>query len=268
MKKTTDFRLLTVFILIFGFALPVQAGDNILIAAASNLRFAMHEICHEFQEENSYIQTKVSYGSSGNFFAQINQGAPFDIFFSADATYPELLEKEGLTAKETQKVYAVGKIVLWFPKESKVDLDKGLQAVTFPEVKKIAIANPRHAPYGRAAEESLRYYGLWDKVEGKLIYGENISQTAQFVHTGAADAGIVALSLAISPKMLDEGRYWVIPDESHGDIEQIYVVLKKGEGKKSIRKFLDYIQGEKGGNILSRYGFVIPSVGSVGDSRS
>ncbi len=265
MKKITNDRLLTVFILIFGFSLPVQAGDNILIAAASNLRFAMHEICQDFQEENSSIQTKVSYGSSGNFFAQISQGAPFDIFFSADATYPELLEKGGLTAKDMQKVYAMGKIVLWFPKESKADPDKGLQAITSTEVKKLAIANPRHAPYGRAAEESLRYYGLWEKVDEKLVYGENISQTAQFVHTGAADAGIVALSLAISPKMLAEGRYWVIPDESHGDIEQIYVVLKRGEGKKSVREFLDFIQGEGGGEILSRYGFVIPG---NGDNRS
>ncbi len=250
-----------VTILVFGFSLSVQAGDNILIAAASNLRFAMHEICHDFQEENPSIQTKVSYGSSGNFFAQIKQGAPFDIFFSADTTYPELLEKEGLTVKESQKVYAVGKIVLWFPKGSKADPDKGFQAVTFPAVKKLAIANPRHAPYGRAAEESLRYYGLWEDVKEKLIYGENISQTAQFVHTGAADAGIVALSLAISPKMLHEGRYWIIPDESHSDIEQVYVVLKKGKGKKSIRKFLDFIHGERGGNILSRYGFVIPDTG-------
>tara|TARA_B100001964_G_C14117717_1_gene546883 strand:+ start:38 stop:835 length:798 start_codon:yes stop_codon:yes gene_type:complete len=265
MKKTTGYGLLIVFVLIFGFLLPVQAGDNILIAAASNLRFAMHEICRDFQEENSSVQAKVSYGSSGNFFAQISQGAPFDIFFSADATYPELLEKKGLTAKETQKVYAVGKIVLWVPKVSKVDPDKGLQAVTFSAIKKLAIANPRHAPYGRAAEESLRYYGLWEKVKGKLIYGENISQTAQFIHTGAADAGIVALSLAISPKMLDEGRYWVIPDESHSDIEQIYVVLKKGKGKKCIQEFLDFIHGEGGGNILSRYGFVIPG---NGDNRS
>ena len=265
MKKITGYGLLIVFVLIFGFSLPVQAGDNILIAAASNLRFAMHEICRDFQEENSSVQAKVSYGSSGNFFAQISQGAPFDIFFSADATYPELLEKKGLTAKETQKVYAVGKIVLWVPKVSKVDPDKGLQAVTFSAIKKLAIANPRHAPYGRAAEESLRYYGLWEKVKGKLIYGENISQTAQFIHTGAADAGIVALSLAISPKMLDEGRYWVIPDESHSDIEQIYVVLKKGKGKKCIQEFLDFIHGEGGGNILSRYGFVIPG---NGDNRS
>ena len=261
MKKIKGYGLLIVFILIFGFPLPVQAGESILIAAASNLRFAMGDICHTFQEENPSVQTKVSYGSSGNFFAQISQGAPFDIFFSADATYPELLEKEGLTAKGTQKVYAVGEIVLWVSNESKVDFDKGMQVVTSSEVKKLAIANPRHAPYGRAAEESLSYYGLWERVKWKLIYGENISQTAQFIHTGAADAGIIALSLAISPKMLHEGRYWVIPDESHSDIEQIYVVLKKGKGSKSVRNFLDFIRGEKGGNILSRYGFIIPGTG-------
>lgn len=265
MKKIKGYGLLIVFILIFGFSLPVQAGDNILIAAASNLRFAMGDICHAFQEENPSVQTKVSYGSSGNFFAQVKQGAPFDIFFSADAAYPELLEKEGLTVKETQKVYAVGEIVLWLPNESKIDSDKGLQAVTSAEIKKLAIANPRHAPYGRAAEESLRYYDLWEMVKGKLIYGENISQTAQFVHTGAADAGIIALSLAISPKMLHEGRFWAIPDKSHSDIEQVYVVLKKGKGKESIRRFLDFIRGENGGKILSRYGFVIPG---TGESRS
>ncbi|GAX62714.1 ABC-type molybdate transport system, periplasmic component [Candidatus Scalindua japonica] len=221
----------------------------------------MHDICHDFQEENPSIQTKVSYGSSGNFFAQIKQGAPFDIFFSADATYPELLEKEGLAVKEMREVYAVGNIVLWFPKESKVAPDTGMHAVTSSEVMKLAIANPRHAPYGLAAEESLRYYGLWEEVKRKLIYGENISQTAQYIHTGAADAGIIALSLANSSKMLHEGKYWMIPDESHSDIEQVYVVLKRGKGKKSVRKFLDFIHGKNGSNILSRYGFVFPGTG-------
>ena len=224
MKKFTGFGLLITLILIFVFSPSVKAGENILIAAASNLRFAMHEICHAFQESNPSIQTKVSYGSSGNFFAQIKQGAPFDIFFSADTTYPEQLEKEGYTVKDMQKVYAVGKIVLWVPKNSIVDPDKGLKTMVQPEVKKLAIANPKHAPYGRAAEESLRYYGMWEKAKEKLIFGENISQTAQFVHTGAADAGIIALSLAISPKMLHEGRYLIIPVESYNGIEQVYTL--------------------------------------------
>ncbi len=261
MKKVIGLGLLITLILMFVFSPSVKAGESILIAAAANLRFAMHDICHAFQESHPSIQTKVSYGSSGNFFAQIKQGAPFDIFFSADTTYPELLEKEGLTAEKLKKVYAVGKIVLWVPNNSIVNPDKGLQTVSLPEIKKFAIANPKHAPYGRAAEESLRYYGMWEKVKEKLIYGENISQTAQFVHTGAADAGIIALSLIVSPKMLHEGRYWVIPDESHNDIEQVYAVLQKGKDKKNIRKFLDFIQGEDGREILNRYGFVIPGDG-------
>jgi molybdate transport system substrate-binding protein len=261
MKKVTGLGLLLTLILIFVFSPSVKAGDNILIAAASNLRFAMHEICQAFQEIHPTIQTKVSYGSSGNFLAQIKQGAPFDIFFSADTTYPKLLEQEGYTVKGMQKVYAVGKIVLWVKKNSLVDPDKGLQAVILPKVKKLAIANPKHAPYGRAAEESLRYYGMWEKAKEKLIYGENISQTAQFVHTGSADAGIIALSLAVSPRMLHEGRYWVIPVESYSDIEQVYAVLQKGKGGKSIRKFLNFLEGEDGIKILSKYGFVIPDSG-------
>ncbi len=136
-----------------------------------------------------------------------------------------------------------------------------MQTVSLPEIKKLAIANPKHAPYGRAAEESLGYYGLWDKIKKKLIYGENISQTAQFVHTGAADAGIIALSLAVSPRMLNEGRYWVIPVESYSDIDQVYAVLQKGKEKKSIKNFLEFLQGEEGREILSRYGFVIPGDG-------
>ncbi len=264
MRKITGYGLLIALILIFGPSLSVKAGDNILIAAASNLRFAMHDICRDFQEEGPSVQTKVSYGSSGNFYSQIKHGAPFDIFFSADARYPELLEKDGLTAKGTQKIYAMGKIVLWLPKDSIISPDDGLQVVTSSKVRKLAIANPRHAPYGRAAEESLRHYGLWEKVKGKLIYGENISQTAQFVSTGAADAGIIALSLAISPRMLNDGKYWSIPDGSHGDIEQVYVVLRNGKGGKSIRKFLDFLHGEKGTKVLSRYGFVISGIGENG----
>ncbi len=261
MKKITGFVLLITLVLIFVFSPSVKANENILIAAASNLRFAMHEICLAFQKSYPSIQTKVSYGSSGNFFAQIKQGAPFDIFFSASTDYPEQLEKEGYTVKGMQKVYAVGKIVLWVVKSSMVDPDKGLQTIVLPGIKKLVIANPKHAPYGRAAEESLRYYGLWEKSKEKLIYGENISQTAQFVHTGAADAGIIALSLAVSPEMLHEGSYWTIPVESYNDIEQVYAVLQKGKGKENIRKFLDFLEGDKGRRILTRYGFVIPGTG-------
>jgi len=258
MKKNFRFRWLLAFIAIGSLHFPVQADESILIAAASNLRFTMNEMCKSFQEEHPSIQTKVSYGSSGNFFAQIKQGAPYDIFFSAEATYPALLREDGFTGNGEQKVYAVGKIVLWIPKGSTVDPSKGLKIILASEIRKLAIANPQHAPYGRAAEESLRYYGLWNKVKEKLIFGEDISQAANFVHTGAADAGIIALSLALSSKLRDHGRYWIIPVDSHNAIEQVYTVLKRGEGKQSIKIFLDFFHGERGKNILTQYGFVLP----------
>lgn len=236
----------------------VQADEKILIAAASDLNFAMNEICSAFEKANPTIKVAVSYGSSGNFYAQIKQDAPFDLFFSADASYPARLEKEGFAVKGQRKIYAIGKIVLWIPKKSAFNPQKGLNIVRESEVKKLAIANPKHAPYGRAAEEALRYYSLWDKVQGKLVFGENILQTAQFVQTGAADVGIIALSLAISPKMANDGNYWTIPTESYNKLEQSYAVLQRGKDKPGVKTFLEFIQGVKGKKILSNYGFALP----------
>ncbi|KXK29537.1 MAG: molybdenum ABC transporter substrate binding component [Candidatus Brocadia sinica] len=244
--------------LFIAFHNTVRADEKILIAAASDLKFAMDDICHIFEQANPDIHVDVSYGSSGNFYAQIKQGAPFDLFFSADATYPTRLEEEGLAVKGQRYLYAIGKIVLWIPKRSALNPQKGLNIVLKPEVKKLTIANPKHAPYGRAAKEALRYYQLWDMVQNKLVFGENISQTAQFVQTGAADAGIIALSLAISPKMVNDGNYWIIPDESYNKLEQVCTVLQRGKDKSDIKTFLKFVQGKKGRKILSEYGFVLP----------
>jgi len=240
------------------FSNKVRADEKILIAAASDLNFAMNEICRVFEKTHPGIKVEVSYGSSGNFFAQIKQGAPFDVFFSADASYPALLEEEGFCAKGQSHLYAIGKIVLWVPKKSALNPQKGLNLVLESELKKLAIANPKHAPYGRAAEESLRYYGLLDKVQDKLVFGENISQTAQFVQTGSADAGIIAMSLAISPNMAESGSYWVIPAESYSRLEQVYTVLQRGKGKSSVKTFLAFAQGKNGKKILSDFGFILP----------
>lgn len=245
-------------LLMVWFPCNVWADEKILIAAASDLKFAMDELCNAFEKANPTVHVDVSYGSSGNFFAQIKQGAPFDLFFSADAFYPARLEEEGLSIKGRRRPYAIGKIVLWIPKKSTLNLQQGLNIVVNPEVKKLAIANPKHAPYGRAAEEALRYYGLWDKVQDKLVLGENISQTAQFVQTGAADAGIIALSLAVSPKMANEGTYWIIPDESYSKLEQVYTVLERGKEKSSVKTFLEFMQGKEAKQILSDYGFILP----------
>lgn len=249
-----------VWLMILFACLPYNArgGEKILIAAASDLKFAMDEILSAFEKTNPAIDVEVSYGSSGNFYAQIKQGAPYDVFFSADASYPARLEAEDLCVKGQRRLYAIGQIALWIPGKSSLDVRKGLDAILDPAVKKLAIANPRHAPYGRAAEESLRYYGLWDKVRNKLVFGENISQTAQFAQTGAADAGIIALSLAISPKMTNDGTYWIIPEVSHSKLEQCYTVLQRGKDKSAVKTFLEFVQGDEGKKTLSAYGFVLP----------
>ena len=240
------------------FSNKVRADEKILIAAASDLNFAMNKICHDFEKAHPGVKVEVSYGSSGNFYAQIKQGAPYDIFFSADASYPALLEEEGFAVKEQKRLYAVGRIVLWIPKKSVLNPRKGLKIILEPGLKKLAIANPKHAPYGRAAEEALRYCGLWDKVQDKLVFGENILQAAQFVQTGSADAGIIALSLAISPKMVKDGSCWIIPAESYSRLEQGYAVLQRGKGKSSVKTFLEFVQGKKGEKILSDFGFILP----------
>lgn len=236
----------------------VYANEKILIAAASDLKFAMDDICNALKKANPAIDISVSYGSSGNFYAQIKQGAPFDLFFSADASYPELLENEGFAVRDQRKIYAIGRMVLWVPKNSTLNPQKGLILVLDTKIKKLAIANPKHAPYGRAAEEALRYYELWDKIQNKLVFGENISQTAQFVQTGSADAGIIALSLALSPQMANEGKYWILPDESFNKLEQVYTILQRGKDKPGVKAFLDFVRGKQGRKILSHYGYILP----------
>ncbi|MBW7898684.1 Molybdate-binding periplasmic protein precursor [Candidatus Brocadiaceae bacterium B188] len=244
--------------LLMAFHNPVLAEEKILIAAAANLNPAMNDIIKGFKKEYPAIDAVVSYGSSGNFFAQIKQGAPFDIFFSADTTYPARLEDEGLAVKGESKIYAFGSIVLWIPRSSSLNPRKGLHLVSDNKVKKLAIANQKLAPYGVAAEEALRYYGLWDKVQDKLVFGENISQTAQFVQSGAADVGIIALSQAISPKLENDGDYWIIPAESYNKLGQAYTILQKGKDKPGVRKFLEFVQGKKGEKVFLKYGYSLP----------
>ncbi|MBI5307836.1 MAG: molybdate ABC transporter substrate-binding protein, partial [Planctomycetes bacterium] len=189
-KKMANFIFTTgvVGLTLLFICLPYHArgGEKILIAAASDLNFAMDELLSVFEKAHPTVDVDVSYGSSGNFYAQIKQGAPYDLFFSADASYPARLEEEGVSVKGRRSLYAIGQIVLWIPGTTSLDPQKGLEVVLKPAVKRLAIANPKHAPYGRAAEESLRYYGVLDKVRDKLVFGENISQTAQFAQTGAA----------------------------------------------------------------------------------
>jgi molybdate transport system substrate-binding protein len=235
---------------------PAQTVE-LRVAAAADLKLAMGELATEF-EKASGKKVDVTYGSSGNFFSQLQNGAPFDLFFSADIEYPRKLKAAGLTGPETLYEYAIGRIVIWAPPESKLDLAKlGWKALLDDHVQKIAIANPEHAPYGRAAVAALQKVGIYEQVKSKLVYGENISQAAQFVQSGNAQVGIVAMSLAVSPAMKN-GKQWEIPADMHPAIEQAAIVMKAAKNKQAAKAFLEFVKSKDGRAILEKYGFVIP----------
>ena len=232
-------------------------GQEIAVAAAADLKFAMGELAANFEKQTG-TKVNVTYGSSGNFFSQIQNGAPFDLFFSADVEYAKKLEAGGQAEPGTLYEYAMGRIVIWCPGDSKVEVAKeGWNALLDASVQKIAIANPGHAPYGRAAVAALKKAGIYEKVEPKLVYGENISQAAQFVQSGNAQAGIIALSLTISPPMKD-GKSWQVPAEMHPAIEQAAIVLKSAKDKDAARAFLEFVKSKGGRATLEKFGFVIP----------
>ncbi len=241
-------------------------AETVTVAAAADLKFAMQEIAAQFEKQTGHT-VNVTYGSSGNFFAQIQNGAPFDLFFSADIDYPRRLESAGLAEPGTLCKYAVGRIVIWVPASSSVDLSKGWNALLDPSVQKISIANPKHAPYGRAAVAAIQKAGIYDKIESKLVYGENISQAAQFVESGNAQAGIIAMSLTRAPAMRDKGRHWEIPADAHPPIEQGAVVLKSSANKNVAHAFLEHFKSAQGRAVLENYGFMIPSAAPAASSK-
>jgi molybdate transport system substrate-binding protein len=232
-------------------------GQNIRIAAAADLKFAMAELSENFEKQTG-TKVNVTYGSSGNFFSQMQNGAPFDLFFSADIEYPKKLEAAGLAEPETLYEYAIGRIVIWMPADAKLDVTRERwKSLLDASVQKIVIANPEHAPYGRAAVAALQKAGIYESVKAKLVYGENISQAAQFVQSGNAQAGIVAMSLAVSPGMRDMKR-WEIPAEMHPAIEQGAIVLKSARDKETARAFMEFVKSATGRAILAKYGFEVP----------
>jgi molybdate transport system substrate-binding protein len=238
-------------------ALRAQA-QRVRVAAAADLKFAMEELGKEFENETG-TKIEVSYGSSGNFFSQLQNGAPFDLFFSADVAYPKKLEAQGFVEPGTLREYALGRIVIWMPNDSSVDLAKeGWNALLDLRVHKIALANPELAPYGRAAASALQKAGIYGQVKAKLVYGENISQAAQFVQSGNAQAGIIALSLALSPGMKD-GKMWEIPSEMHPRIEQGAALLKNARNRSAALAFLNFVKSASGVKILEQRGFSAPA---------
>jgi molybdate transport system substrate-binding protein len=229
-------------------------AQEITVAAAADLEFAMQDVTARFEKETGKT-VKLIYGSSGNFFQQIENGAPFDVFFSANLDYPKKLQSAGLTEPGSYYQYAKGKIVIWVPKESKLDLSRGLQSLLDPSVKKIAIANPQHAPYGQAAVAAMQKENVYERVKDKLVLGENISQTALFVVSGSAEVGIVALSLALSPNMKDKGRYAEIPASEYPPIEQACVILGSSKNKDTARRFVAFVKTAAVAEVFRGYGF-------------
>jgi molybdate transport system substrate-binding protein len=236
------------------------ASRTLSIAAAADLQFALEEVSHEFQTAHPGLVPQIVYGSSGNFYAQIQNHAPFDIFLSADLEYPRHLADEGLALPDSIFTYAIGRLAVWVRADSPLDLDRlQMQVFDDPSVKHIAIANALHAPYGRAAEAVLRQAGTYDRIVGKLVTAENIAQTLQFVQSGSADVGLVALSLAVAPSVRGQGRYWEVPLHSYPRLWQGGIILNRAAESESAAEFREFLTGEQGRRILSQYGFSLPA---------
>lgn len=233
----------------------VAHAEKITVIAAADLKFAMDEIVTSFNKSHPKDQVEVIYGSSGKFFTQVQQGAPYDMYFSADINYPRELAKKGMAASEVIP-YAFGRIVLW--SNSRDAAKMTLENLTDPKISKIAIANPKHAPYGKRAEEALKSLKLWDKVQSKLVFGENIAHTAQFVETGNAQVGIIALALALNPSLSNKGGYYLIPDNLHQPLEQGYIITKRAADKPLAKLFSGYMTSKEARRIMVKYGFVLP----------
>lgn len=231
-----------------------QSNAVLRIAAAADLRFALDSLVATYPAHD--VKIEPIYGASGKLLEQIINGAPFDIFMSADIQYPEVLQARGLTSSEIYP-YALGHLVLWSKNKDVSVL--GLESLRDPTIRKIAIANPRHAPYGKRAEEALYHYQLFDEVKAKLVFGENISQTAQFVSSGAADVGFIALSLALSPTMRQYGKaYFLIPEESHQPLIQGAVITAFGKDKPHAAAFFEFLKSDVAMEVLEHFGFARP----------
>ena len=233
------------------------AAQGLTVAAASDLQSALPAMASGFEKETGQ-QVKLIFGSSGNFFTQAQNGAPFDVFLSADIDYPRRLEESGQAERGSLYEYATGHIVLWTRTDSGIDLRRGLTVLSDARVRRVAIANPEHAPYGRAAVAALRHERLYERVQQKLVLGESISQAAQFAQSGSADVGVVALSLALSPALKSSGTYVEVPESWYPPIEQAAVVLASSRQKALARQFIDYLKTPESVRILQSYGFAVP----------
>jgi molybdate transport system substrate-binding protein len=234
---------------------PTPAPRSVRVAAAADLKFAFPELIDAFRAEHADIHVNVTYGASGVFFAQLVDGAPFDLFLSADLDYPKQLVERGRGVEDSVFVYAEGHLVVWVPNASPLDLNKaGLRAVAESSVRRLAIANPRHAPYGRTAEAALKRAGLYEQVKDRLVLGGNVAEAAQFVESGAADAGLIALSLAVAPPLRDRGRHWEVPADEYPRLEQGGVIVTGAADVEAARALREFLTSDKARAVFKRYG--------------
>ena len=235
----------------------ISSGKNkISIAAASDLKFVFPELIEGFRGLHPEMMVQITFGSSGNFFAQLSNRAPFDLFFSADHAYPHKLIEQGDAVQDSEFADASGHLMLWVPYDSPLDLNhNGIGVLSDPRVKKIAMANPRLAPYGRAAEAALKYFGLEESLKDRIVLGDNVAQAALFVESGAADVGIIAASLASAAPMRSQGRSWPLPAESYPALQQVGVMMTWANDRSACERFREFVLSDAGQGILRQHGF-------------
>ncbi|MDR4461081.1 MAG: molybdate ABC transporter substrate-binding protein [Nitrospirales bacterium] len=251
------FRIYAFAFMIFGAGFVSTAvAEEVRVAVAANFLNTLNEIIRNFKTDTGHTVV-VSSGSSGKLYAQIQNGAPFEVFFSADVKRPQLLEEEGLAVKGSRFVYAVGRLTLWSPVSNLVNED-GQIVLSKRNFEHLAIANPKTAPYGLAAEQTLKKLDLWESLKDRMVQGENIGQTFQFVFSKNAQLGFVALSQVLDPKINGSGSRWDVPASFHDPLEQEVVLLMTGQNHSGAKAFLEYVKGDKSLAIIERFGYGLP----------
>ena len=245
MKK---FLLSLVF---FSLTVTPALAEQVLVAVAANFVPPFREVAMEFEKTTGHT-VQVASGASGNFFTQIKNGAPFDVFFSADAERPKLLEDEGLAVKGSRFTYAIGRLVLW---SADPNLVKGEDTLRSEKFKHLAIANPKAAPYGVAAMQTMQKLGVWESVQSRLVMGESLGQTIGFIESGNAELGFLALSQVLDPKMKGKGGRWDVPINLHEPIMQDVVLLAKGKDNPAANALMEFMGGPQAKAIIERYGY-------------
>lgn len=234
-----------------------QTPTRLAVAAATDLQVVLPDIVKEF-ERTSPARVAVSYGSSGSFFAQIQNGAPFDVFLSADVDYPRQLATAGLADAGSMEIYATGHLVLWARRGTNIDLSRGLDSLSDARIHRVAIANPKYAPYGRAAVAALRAGGLYGALESKLVLGESLAQAAQLVQSGNADVGLLSRSLVLGRALNAEGTYVDVAPALYPPIDQAGIVLKSSRQPALAHQFIAFLRGRAARQRLERFGFTVP----------